>query len=143
MSLSGGQKARVALARAIYAYSEVVLLDDVLSAVDSRTGRHLYEKALRGPLLRGRTVLLCTHHTDLVLPGVSYHVELHNGLIIEQGLVEQDSHPSEHEGDVELACDDALSTSSGSDEVEKELEKPVIGEETWLTGAVKGSIFKA
>jgi energy-coupling factor transporter ATP-binding protein EcfA2 len=146
VSLSGGQKARVALARAIYAYSDVVLLDDVLSAVDARTGRHLYEKALLGPLLRGRTVLLCTHHTDLVLPGVSYHVKLHNGIIVEQAFVEQTADAAEHEGDIERACDDDASsepTVFESLDERDDLEKPTFDEETWLKGAVKGSIFKA
>lgn len=36
MSLSGGQKARVALARAVYSFAKNVLLDDPLSAVDAQ-----------------------------------------------------------------------------------------------------------
>ncbi|KAJ7041090.1 hypothetical protein C8F04DRAFT_947402 [Mycena alexandri] len=44
VSLSGGQKARVALARAVYARKQYVLLDDPLSAVDSHTSRFLFEK---------------------------------------------------------------------------------------------------
>jgi ABC-type Fe3+/spermidine/putrescine transport system ATPase subunit len=45
---SRGQKARVALARAVYSHTQHVLLDDVLAAVDSHTGRHLYERCLKG-----------------------------------------------------------------------------------------------
>lgn len=48
---------RVALARAVYAPTKYVLLDDPLSAVDSHTARHLVEKLLQGPLLAGRTVV--------------------------------------------------------------------------------------
>lgn len=44
VSLSGGQKARISLARALYTESDIYLLDDPLSAVDTAVGRHLFEK---------------------------------------------------------------------------------------------------
>lgn len=47
----------VALARAVYARTKYVLLDDPLSAVDSHTARFLYERLFRGPLLANRTVV--------------------------------------------------------------------------------------
>ncbi|KAJ7877936.1 hypothetical protein B0H14DRAFT_3435806 [Mycena olivaceomarginata] len=56
VNLLGGQKARVALARAVYVHSKFILLDDALSAVDSHTARLLFDKLLRGPLLAHRTV---------------------------------------------------------------------------------------
>ncbi|TFY76782.1 hypothetical protein EWM64_g7230 [Hericium alpestre] len=57
MGLSGGQKARVALARAFYAPAKYVLLDDPLSAMDTRKARFLFEKLLLGALLAHRTVM--------------------------------------------------------------------------------------
>ncbi|KAG6858944.1 hypothetical protein C0991_001605, partial [Blastosporella zonata] len=57
VSLSGGQKARVALARAVYSRARYVLLDDPLSAVDSGTAGWIVEKLLKGGLLAGRTVV--------------------------------------------------------------------------------------
>ena len=44
VTLSGGQKARVNLARALYDDGDVFLLDDPLSAVDSEVGRHIFDK---------------------------------------------------------------------------------------------------
>ncbi|KAJ7054741.1 hypothetical protein C8F01DRAFT_1221334 [Mycena amicta] len=89
VSLSGGQKARVALARAVYAKTKYVLLDDPLSAVDSHTSRILYEKCLRGPLLANRTVVLVTHHVELVLPGAYYVVRMLDGCVDTQGTVKE------------------------------------------------------
>lgn len=62
ISLSGGQKARVTLARAVYARADVYLLDDPLSAVDQHVGKHLIEQVL-GPqgLLAGKTRIMATN----------------------------------------------------------------------------------
>lgn len=65
IGLSGGQKARVALARAIYSSAKVVLLDDPLSALDHQTAEFIVHKLLDGPLLEGRTTILVTHRTEL------------------------------------------------------------------------------
>lgn len=43
-SLSGGQKARIGLARAVYANADIYLLDDPLSAVDTAVGRHIFDR---------------------------------------------------------------------------------------------------
>lgn len=63
MTLSGGQKARVTLARAIYSRSDIYLLDDPLSAVDSKVAKLLFNKAIKG-LLQDKTVLLATHQVQ-------------------------------------------------------------------------------
>nr|VWO97308.1 NAD-dependent protein deacylase (EC (Regulatory protein SIR2 homolog) [Ganoderma boninense] len=88
VSLSGGQKARVALARAVYAPTKYVLLDDPLLAVDSHTAQFLVENLFHGPLLANRTVILVTHHLDLVLPAAYYLVRMLNGCIDTQDTVE-------------------------------------------------------
>ena len=55
INLSGGQKQRVSLARAVYADSDVYLLDDPLSAVDSHVGKQLFDQVI-GPegMLKGK-----------------------------------------------------------------------------------------
>ena len=63
--LSGGQKARVALARAVYSHAPVLLLDDPLSSLDQQTAETIVRKCFAGPLVAGRTVVLATHRTDL------------------------------------------------------------------------------
>jgi len=91
VQLSGGQKARVALARAMYADADVALLDDVLSAVDAHTGRHLWEhcivKGLKGS---GKTVVLVSHQLQyLSMPEVDSVVVLRAGRVEMQGPWEQ------------------------------------------------------
>ncbi|KAG2235533.1 hypothetical protein INT48_003096 [Thamnidium elegans] len=81
ITLSGGQKARVALARAVYSRAHNVLLDDVLSAVDAHTAKHLYTKCLLGPLMQGRTQILITHHVSLCIQGSAYVVFLKEGRV--------------------------------------------------------------
>ena len=58
LTLSGGQKARVTLARAVYSQARVLILDDILAALDVHTAKWIVEKCLRGDLVHGRTVLL-------------------------------------------------------------------------------------
>ncbi|KAK0520035.1 hypothetical protein OC835_007336 [Tilletia horrida] len=79
IGLSGGQKARVGLARAVYSRAQTVLLDDVLSAVDAHTAAHIHKNLLQGPLLKGRTVLLVSHQVQLVAPTAGLVVVLDDG----------------------------------------------------------------
>ncbi|KAK0554906.1 hypothetical protein OC845_000547 [Tilletia horrida] len=81
IGLSGGQKARVGLARAVYSRAQTVLLDDILSAVDAHTAVHIHKKLLKGPLLKGRTVLLVSHQVQLVAPSASLVVVLEDGRV--------------------------------------------------------------
>ncbi|KJZ72821.1 hypothetical protein HIM_07765 [Hirsutella minnesotensis 3608] len=89
ISLSGGQKARVALARAVYARADIYLLDDVLSAVDSHVGKHIIDNVL-GPrgLLSTKTRILATNAIT-VLRQASYITLLKDGEIKERGTYSQ------------------------------------------------------
>lgn len=88
VNLSGGQKARVSLARAVYSRASILLLDDVLSAVDAHTAFHLYNECLKGELMQGRTVVLVSHHVQLCAPGAKYIIALDNGRLQFEGSSE-------------------------------------------------------
>ncbi|KAH8548093.1 hypothetical protein BGW37DRAFT_560333 [Umbelopsis sp. PMI_123] len=85
ITLSGGQKARVALARAVYSRAKHVLMDDVLSAVDAYTAKHLYENCIMGPLLSERSRILITHNVRLCFRGASNIVWVEKGEIMLSG----------------------------------------------------------
>ncbi|KAF8265084.1 hypothetical protein EI94DRAFT_1736769, partial [Lactarius quietus] len=76
LTLSGGQKARVTLARAVYSSAQILILDDVLAALDVHTARWIVEKCFQGDLIRGRTVLLVTHNVAMASPLADYVVSL-------------------------------------------------------------------
>ncbi|KAK7224969.1 hypothetical protein V2G26_012972 [Clonostachys chloroleuca] len=81
VNLSGGQKWRVTLARAIYSRADTLIMDDVFSAVDTHVGRWILDKCLTGSLCQGRTRILVTHASGLVLSEASYIVELSDGRV--------------------------------------------------------------
>lgn len=63
-NLSGGQRARVALARALYQDCDIYLLDDTLSAVDAHVAAWILQNAIQGSLMSHKTRILCTHNTQ-------------------------------------------------------------------------------
>ncbi|CAL8300312.1 unnamed protein product [Merluccius merluccius] len=85
INLSGGQKQRVSLARAAYSQSDIYLLDDPLSAVDSHVGKLLFQEVI-GPkgLLKDKTRILVTHGVSF-LPYVDEIVVLVDGVVSEMG----------------------------------------------------------
>ncbi|CAN3358092.1 bile pigment transporter 1 [Diutina catenulata] len=88
ISLSGGQKARIALARAVYSRADVVLLDDVLSAVDVHVGKAITDKVLSTEgLLATKTVVLATNAIS-VLPLAGDIYLMDKGKIVERGPYE-------------------------------------------------------
>ncbi len=85
ITLSGGQKQRVSLARALYSNSRYVLLDDCLSAVDSHTGKWIFDHGIMGPLMYNRTCILVTHNIALCVPQSKHVIVLENGKVVAQG----------------------------------------------------------
>ncbi|KAI5365489.1 putative AAA+ ATPase domain, ABC transporter type 1, transmembrane domain-containing protein [Septoria linicola] len=89
ISLSGGQKARLTLARAVYARADIYLLDDVLSAVDQHVGRHIIDNVLGAQgLLASKTRILGTNAIP-VLMEAHFIALLKDGKIIERGTYQQ------------------------------------------------------
>ncbi|CAE6404190.1 unnamed protein product [Rhizoctonia solani] len=89
VTLSGGQRARVSLARAIYSKAEIIILDDVLSALDVHTSRWVVDECFRGDLAAGRTWIIATHNVAMVSEVADFIVVLgHGGRILNQGSVE-------------------------------------------------------
>ncbi|XP_043594439.1 ATP-binding cassette sub-family C member 4-like isoform X2 [Bombus pyrosoma] len=78
-SLSGGQKARINLARSLYRQADIYLLDDPLSAVDTHVSKHLFEECIQR-YLAGKTRILATHQ-------LQYVKNVDAIILIEQGKV--------------------------------------------------------
>ena len=89
INLSGGQKQRVSLARACYNNSDIYVLDDPLSAVDSHVGKFIFDKVI-GPsgYLKNKTRILITHKIPL-LKDVDRIIVLKDGQISEQGSYDE------------------------------------------------------
>lgn len=85
INLSGGQKWRISLARAVYSRAETLLMEDIFSAVDTRVGAHIYEKCLTGDICKDRTRILATHHLSLVMPETTFLVELGENRVLFAG----------------------------------------------------------
>ncbi|TFY83303.1 hypothetical protein EWM64_g713 [Hericium alpestre] len=85
IALSGGQRARISLARVVYARADLVLLDDVLAAVDSHVARHVFDQVI-GPygLLASKARILVTNSISFVrhFDNIVY---LRRGIVLESG----------------------------------------------------------
>lgn len=64
VTLSGGQQARIGLARAIYSNSDVYLLDDPFSALDAKVADSIWENVIKNGPLKSKIVIFTTHHVD-------------------------------------------------------------------------------
>jgi ABC-type multidrug transport system fused ATPase/permease subunit len=89
VTLSGGQKQRVSLARCAYCKPDVVLFDDPLSALDSHTGKHVFQHLLSSQgMLAGAAKVLATHATQYLSSADAIAV-LHEGEMVFQGPFEE------------------------------------------------------
>lgn len=84
--LSGGQKQRLSLSRAMYTPSKLMILDNVLSAVDNKTERYLLEQIFNN--LRSESTLIVSHRAS-VLEKVDHILVLQDGEIVAQGNHQQ------------------------------------------------------
>ncbi|XP_035890492.1 uncharacterized protein LOC118502378 [Anopheles stephensi] len=81
ISLSGGQRARISLARAIYRRADIYLLDDPLSAVDAHVGKHIFEECIV-KYLKEKVCVLVTHQ-------LQYLKDMEHVVLMNMGNVEQ------------------------------------------------------
>ena len=79
INLSGGQKARLAIARALYSDADVYLFDDPISALDINVGKKVMENGILG-YLKGKTVLVTTH-------ALAYLPYFHNIYVMDEGKI--------------------------------------------------------
>lgn len=88
VSLSGGQKARVNLARCLYLEADIYLLDDPLSAVDAHVASHIFQHAIKN-LLRDKICVLVSHQLQrlkamdfvLLLDSVYFSIQMNHQTI--------------------------------------------------------------
>ncbi|CAI5456759.1 unnamed protein product [Caenorhabditis angaria] len=90
INLSGGQKQRVSLARAVYSNTEVVLLDDPLSAVDAHVGKHIFEN-----VISSATGILGTKTRILVTHGLTYLKHCDQVIVVKDGTISESGTYSE------------------------------------------------
>jgi ATP-binding cassette subfamily C (CFTR/MRP) protein 4 len=86
-ALSGGQKARINLARCVYKKADIYLLDDPLSAVDANVGRHLYDRCIKG-FLSDKICILITHQ-------LQYLNSADKIIVMEDGKIEMEGNYTE------------------------------------------------
>jgi ABC-type bacteriocin/lantibiotic exporter with double-glycine peptidase domain len=91
--LSGGQKARVSLARCLYSDRDILLLDDILSAVDVTVGSFIVEQTLK-QYLRGKTVVMPTHALKFAAEA-DHIIVMEKGRIVKSGSYQDISNSEE------------------------------------------------
>ncbi|PMB64998.1 ATP-binding cassette transporter abc4 [Beauveria bassiana] len=88
-ALSGGQRSRIALARALYSFAPLLILDDIFSALDTKTTVLLWNRVFCSDLVKGRTVVLVTQ-----LNWVTSEADL--SVTLEDGAVKSTHHNIGH-----------------------------------------------
>ncbi|ELT96689.1 hypothetical protein CAPTEDRAFT_132588, partial [Capitella teleta] len=158
VTLSGGQKARVALARTLYSDADVFLLDDPLSAVDAAVGRHIFNECIQG-YLKEKTCVLVTHQLQYLkevenicvmnngklelIKGFESlkqkKVELFTELSMEEKKVETEA--EEKDLTIDDIMDDSLKVGILSDLIAKDITAEVQQEEDREVGSVNYKCF--
>ena len=129
ITLSGGQKARIGLARACYEGGDLFLLDDPLSAVDCVVGRHIVNKCING-LLRNTTRILVTHqHQFLPLCDTVYEMDP-----VRKTLVKTEAFPVADEAEEETEKKEEAAAAAPEGEAKDAAE--TMSKEDRMTGAV-------
>ena len=152
--LSGGQRARVSLARAVYAEAELYLLDDPLTAVDFKVANHIFRECIKD-LLGQKTRLITSHH-ERVLREADDVIVLNNGRMLgkgsftelkESGILNEtvDSMYEEAKESDDIVVKDNEDkndfSGTGGAEVPHEAQALRVSEEDRVIGVVSASIY--
>ncbi|EHK21151.1 uncharacterized protein TRIVIDRAFT_51752 [Trichoderma virens Gv29-8] len=140
VGLSGGQKARVALARAVYSQCRILLLDDPLAALDHDTATAIVRRFLQGPLAEGRTIVMVTHRDDLVLRIADQVIDLADGqaTVLSEEQVKQELEHPYHEGEKTAHDDTETAHDIRAEDIVVLKDAP---EEPAKTGSVSLSVY--
>ncbi|XP_063055081.1 ATP-binding cassette sub-family C member 10 [Engraulis encrasicolus] len=150
VTLSGGQKSRLALARAVYMDKDIYLLDDPLAAVDSDVAHHLMERCILG-ILSSKTRILCTHRIEF-LDRADMVVLMDNGTIIKTGSPSEilplvEAEPKDRKNDKNKKEKDVQGhegeEQDTANEIALEEEPDDSGEEQKKVGGLDWSVYRA
>lgn len=149
-SVSGGQKARINLARCVYKKADIYLLDDPLSAVDANVGRQLYDECIK-KFLHDKICILSTHQLQY-LKNADRIVIMDDGLIINEGTFDElqtsgldfakllkEFNTGEEDADKRLRSREGSVTLEDSEDNEN---KPEVEKEFLEEGHVKAEVYK-
>lgn len=150
VTLSGGQKARINLARAVYKDADIYLLDDPLSAVDTHVGKQLFDDCICG-YLRNRCTVLVTHQLQY-LRNVNKIYLLEHGTITTDGTYEEI-----RKSDFEFAqlfkplMEEEEEYSDTIDEEGSDIQyfenicndEPSLTKESWQKGSISSKVYRS
>ncbi|CAF4686899.1 unnamed protein product [Rotaria sp. Silwood1] len=148
INLSGGQKARISLARALYADADLYLLDDPLAAVDPNVAKNIFDQCI-GPrsFLRGKTRILVTHQTQFLVEADQI-ILLRKGHIDELHIEQPVDNESSNDTLESDSSNDTSETDSPDDnETDWTLNtattdiNSIVKNETSIDGAIKWSVW--
>ncbi|KAF7274137.1 hypothetical protein GWI33_013181 [Rhynchophorus ferrugineus] len=152
VSLSGGQKSRINLARAVYKQADIYLLDDPLSAVDTRVGRHIFNECI-STYLKDKCVILITHQLQYLKHCKKVYV-INNGVMETctpstessdefRGIIKELEQQNKKDGDDDANISDVESVNTGDETKEKSSESPTMEKEGKVEGKVTWAVHKS
>ena len=140
IGLSGGQRARVSLARAVFSRASLLLLDDPFAALDHQTAETVMRRCFEGPLLKGRTTILVTHRTEICHGIAQQVIEISEGRarVVDSVALTGSSKLSKVE-----SFDSASSRNGGGDEAQELAAVPdtFMEKEHRAHGGVKAAVY--
>ncbi|KAK5648315.1 hypothetical protein RI129_003207 [Pyrocoelia pectoralis] len=154
-SLSGGQKARINLARCIYKDADIYLLDDPLSAVDTKVAKHIFENCIK-KFLKDKMCILLTHQFQF-LNRTDKIIVLDEGRIVEEATFEElqrsglnfskilDQHNTEDDPEQlekkQMSRQNSETSQTYDDFEDDDYENPLEQKEQLTAGHIKATVY--